>query len=120
MSRDVWLDKPYQGETESGVHIFRFGVTNDLRTLWFDNRNSIYTDDKALKEAIKEAGLSYSSVLVTQTKQVKRSRKHKLLSVSLKTFGSLVWSYYMLSLHCVHVSLPHFMNHTIMYVILSQ
>ena len=49
MSRDVWLDKPYQSETESGVHIFRFGVTNDLRTLWFDNRNSIYTDDKALK-----------------------------------------------------------------------
>lgn len=81
MSRDVWLDKPYQSETESGVHIFRFGVTNDLRTLWFDNRNSIYTDDKALKEAIKEAGLSYSSVLVTQTKQVKRSRKHKLCVV---------------------------------------
>ncbi|KAK8821105.1 hypothetical protein WA538_005736 [Blastocystis sp. DL] len=81
VSRDVWLDKPYQSETESGVHIFRFGVTNDLRTLWFDNRNSIYTDDKALKEAIKEAGLSYSSVLVTQTKQVKRSRKHKLCVV---------------------------------------
>ena len=76
VSKEIWLDKSYQGDSESGVHIFRFGVTNDLRTLWIDNHNSVYSDDKALKEAIKEAGLSYSSVLVTQTRQVKRTRKH--------------------------------------------
>ncbi|KAK8804125.1 hypothetical protein JH06_3878 [Blastocystis sp. subtype 4] len=76
VGKEIWLDRSYQGESEVGVHIHRFGVTNDLRTLWFDNHNSVYSDDKALKEAIKEAGLSYSSVLVTQTRQVKRTRKH--------------------------------------------
>lgn len=57
VSRQIYLDQPYQGESAKGLKIKRFGVSNDIRTLWLGNQvESIYSNDRELAEAVKKLG----------------------------------------------------------------
>lgn len=57
VSRQIYLDQPYRGESAKGLKIKRFGVSNDIRTLWLGNQvESIYSNDRELAEAVKKLG----------------------------------------------------------------
>lgn len=79
----IYLDRPYVGEEGKDVPIYRFGVTNDIRTLWLNNCDSFYSRSEELQNKIKEANLDYDRVLVTERHQFKRARNPDTLSICL-------------------------------------
>ena len=74
MSNVIYLDRPYDGEGGEGIPIYRFGVTNDIRTLWLDNCKSSDKRRDDVKKQIKESNLQCDRVLVTDRDQYKRMR----------------------------------------------
>ena len=79
----IYLDRPYVGEEGKDVPIYRFGVTNDIRTLWLNNCDSFYCRSEELQNKIKEANLDYDHVLVTERHQFKRARNADTLPICL-------------------------------------
>ncbi|KAK8818310.1 hypothetical protein AV274_1713 [Blastocystis sp. ATCC 50177/Nand II] len=74
VSNIIYLDRPYDGEGGEGIPIYRFGVTNDIRTLWLDNCKSSDKRRDDVKKQIKESNLQCDRVLVTERDQYKRMR----------------------------------------------
>ena len=55
VSKEIYLQMAYRGETKSGVKVQRFGVSNDIRRLWLNNLDdSIYSNDRELEEEVKK------------------------------------------------------------------
>lgn len=64
----------YRGPSKSGVPVFKFGTTNDIRDLWFDNCEDFYKREDELQKKIQDAHLSDNAILTTKRSQIKRTR----------------------------------------------
>lgn len=69
----IWTG-PTTAKGERAIPIYRFGVTNDIRTLWLDNCKSSDKRRDDVKKQIKESNLQCDRVLVTERDQYKRMR----------------------------------------------
>lgn len=75
------MDRPYLGSSKKNVPIFKFGVTNDIRELWFDNCVSFYRREDELQKRIEDSHLGDSAILTTKRTQIKRARVPEVLYV---------------------------------------
>ncbi|KAK8815217.1 hypothetical protein WA158_003429 [Blastocystis sp. Blastoise] len=68
----IYLDHSYEGKTDKGIIVYREGVSNDIRDLWFNqNDNDIPCDGDEIEKKCKEAGLS-PNALFQDKKPIKR------------------------------------------------
>lgn len=74
VSKEIYLDRPYQGQSKSKLPIYKFGVTNDIRELWFDNCAAFYRREDELQKKIEDAHLGDKAILTTKKTQIKRAR----------------------------------------------
>lgn len=74
ISDRFYIDTKYQGNSESGVPVYKFGVTNDLRASWLENCDDFYRRTDELERRIRETEFHIDKLFTMETKQVKRER----------------------------------------------
>lgn len=68
------MSSPYRGPSKSNIPVYKFGTTNDIRDLWFDNCDDFYKREDELQRKIADAHLGDNAILTTKKTQVKRTR----------------------------------------------
>ena len=68
------MSSPYRGPSKSNIPVYKFGTTNDIRDLWFDNCDDFYKREDELQRKIADAHLGDNAILTKKKTQVKRTR----------------------------------------------